>query len=498
MQLGWIDFSKEDRQKALDVINLLSEQGAVDELGIGIIRDAFANYFFPGTSTIQTRAKYFLIVPYVLREAVDGRYGKDVNRVLRAIDSAEKDCGIRLLEADPKAEGVIGTRVLPNGWVARKPSDIYWNGIRTFGIFCDYGLSIPEYVSLAVKLKEQKSVSRLGNRNDDAEENDKDDSDAGDIGNIRFWNLPIYHDDWRDNLTIELTQEEAFYLDKQIQKSTKGSLLEYVLKNHIDLNEYDDFASLTAELSEKVSEKLAYMMKLACDFNNLVYMARAKMMRTIKVTGKGKIAVKPDKIRLYVNKEELCKEYEDTLRRSTEDTELLKDLFEKLGFQRKDLKTVYFNVDTEYESYQDRDKSWKRRFKGYKYNHHMKIEFAADNKRLGQVLYALAHSSLRPEFSIEYTVADVEKCKNELLHKAIEDSIQKAQVLTTAANVKLGEIQAIDYSWGEIDFVTKPLNEMRLMECTECEMSAPGAYDIDIEADDINVTDTATVIWEIA
>ena len=212
----------------------------------------------------------------IITEAVTKGINPDVELKDRAIDSAEKDCGIRLLEADPKAEGVIGTRVLPNGWVARKPSDIYWNGIRTFGIFCDYGLSIPEYVSLAVKLKEQKSVSRLGNRNDDAEENDKDDSDAGDISNIRFWNLPIYHDDWRDNLTIELTQEEAFYLDKQIQKSTKGSLLEYVLKNRIDLNEYDDFASLTAELSEKVSEKLAYMMKLACDFNNLVYMARVR------------------------------------------------------------------------------------------------------------------------------------------------------------------------------------------------------------------------------
>lgn len=37
---------------------------------------------------------------------------------------------------------------------------------------------------------------------------------------------------------------------------------------------------------------------------------------------------------------------------------------------------------------QDRYKSWKRRFKDYKYNHHMIIEFAADNKRLGQVLYA--------------------------------------------------------------------------------------------------------------
>ena len=48
MQLGWIDFSKEDRQKAFDVINLLSEQGAVDELGIGVIRDAFSQLFLSG------------------------------------------------------------------------------------------------------------------------------------------------------------------------------------------------------------------------------------------------------------------------------------------------------------------------------------------------------------------------------------------------------------------------------------------------------------------
>lgn len=276
MQLGWIDFSKEDRQKALDVINLLSEQGAVDELGIGIVRDAFANYFFPGTSTIQTRAKYFLIVPYILRDAVDGRYGKDVNRILRAIDTEEKECGIKLLESNPKAEGVIGTRVLPKGWVARKPSDIYWNGIRTYGIFCDYGLSIPEYVSLAVKLNTQKSSAKLGNRNDEAEENEKDDSDAGDIMNVSFWNLPIYHDNWRDNLTIELTNEEAFYLDKQIQKGAKGTLLEYVLKNRIDMNKYEDFVSMAVELSVKVEEKLAFMMKLACEFNNLVYMARVR------------------------------------------------------------------------------------------------------------------------------------------------------------------------------------------------------------------------------
>ena len=37
--LGWIDFSKEERDKALDILRLLQDPGAVDELGIGIVRD---------------------------------------------------------------------------------------------------------------------------------------------------------------------------------------------------------------------------------------------------------------------------------------------------------------------------------------------------------------------------------------------------------------------------------------------------------------------------
>ena len=48
------------------------------------------------------------------------------------------------------------------------------------------------------------------------------------------------------------------------------------------------------------------------DMNIMRMKGRTKMMRTIKVTGKGKIAVKPDMIRLYVNKEDLSQEYEET------------------------------------------------------------------------------------------------------------------------------------------------------------------------------------------
>ena len=68
MQLGWIDFSKTERSKILSVLDLLSESGTLDELGIAAVRDGFSNLFFPGTSTIQTRAKYFFAVPYALKQ----------------------------------------------------------------------------------------------------------------------------------------------------------------------------------------------------------------------------------------------------------------------------------------------------------------------------------------------------------------------------------------------------------------------------------------------
>jgi hypothetical protein len=111
----------------------------------------------------------------------------------------------------------------------------------------------------------------------------------------------------------------------------------------------------------------------------------------------------PDEMRTYM--EQLITSRRSCRRFLDKNVELeLKDLFEELGFERKDLKTLYFNVDTEYESYQDSDKNWKRRFEGYKFGHRMKIEFPTDNALLGKVLYALAHCPAKPELSIEYTV----------------------------------------------------------------------------------------------
>ena len=42
------------------------------------------------------------------------------------------------------------------------------------------------------------------------------------------------------------------------------------------------------------------------------------MERTIRVTGKGKVSLKPDTIRLWIELTDLDKEYDSTIRKSTE------------------------------------------------------------------------------------------------------------------------------------------------------------------------------------
>ncbi|MBM4765121.1 DUF6361 family protein [Bacillus sp. B15-48] len=75
----------------LSVISLLSEPGAIDKLGIGIVRDAFANVFFPGTFTLQTRAKYFLLIPYLFTE-LERDKGLKPETMLSRFHNRELDC----------------------------------------------------------------------------------------------------------------------------------------------------------------------------------------------------------------------------------------------------------------------------------------------------------------------------------------------------------------------------------------------------------------------
>lgn len=53
--LCWLDSSSASRRRAMEVIKLFEDKGAVDE--IGSVRDALSDSLFPGTSVLHTRAR---------------------------------------------------------------------------------------------------------------------------------------------------------------------------------------------------------------------------------------------------------------------------------------------------------------------------------------------------------------------------------------------------------------------------------------------------------
>ena len=234
MPLGWIDFSKSERNKVLSVLDLLSESGTLDELGIAPIRDGFANLFFPGTSTIQTRAKYFMIVPYALKD-LEYSNESNPNRMLRTFDEIERKCGEMLISNGEDTDGIIGSRSLAqNKWVKRTPADIYWAGLRNYGIFTGGTLSLSEYIRAMCALKNQKAtITKLGNRNDNADADEGDDKDAGELFQMQFWKITTYRDGWMDNLSIKLSSEEGSFLRQQIITAYPDSMLAFILHNSV-------------------------------------------------------------------------------------------------------------------------------------------------------------------------------------------------------------------------------------------------------------------------
>ena len=127
--LTWLDFSDAERKRALQVVELLGRPETRDELGFGAIRDAFANALFPGMSTVQRRARYFLFVPWTFREA-ERRWAGRADALER---TRRKELQLiePLLQAG-ETDGVIGSSARAN--LKQVPSMIYWQGLARWGI----------------------------------------------------------------------------------------------------------------------------------------------------------------------------------------------------------------------------------------------------------------------------------------------------------------------------------------------------------------------------
>jgi hypothetical protein len=194
----------------LRVLTLFRERETRDELGLGGIRDSFADALFPGTSTIQTRLRYFLFVPWIYVE-LEGRH-VPADRLAAEAWKLEMRIRDALLKGDDTA-GVFGKEA--GRELKRLASSVYWAGLRTWGIR-RFDRSQDEYHrSIGVVYQRRRLVRH------------RDDGERVADPSAVTWHpdLPPPPEGFPDDLDLRLEHEEAEFLRDLIAHQCKGSLL---------------------------------------------------------------------------------------------------------------------------------------------------------------------------------------------------------------------------------------------------------------------------------
>lgn len=265
-QIGWIDFSRKDRNRVNSILDLLRPEGQVDELGIGTLRDGLADRLFPGISTIQTRAKYFFIVPYILWDFLKLPPAERKKRKPTLyLEEQEYEVMWDLADAYQRQEGhgVIGIskRREFREKIARRPSEIYWNGINVMKCMDARGLSANGFLNRANRVNAETLIHAL------EEEGQGDDHDAG---FENFFNIKVPYDpSWREQIRLELNLEEASFL-RDSMTDLKDTVLALTMQDEAIYNLFStassfvDFARLC--LNTSLSPQLEENLILAHDF----------------------------------------------------------------------------------------------------------------------------------------------------------------------------------------------------------------------------------------
>ena len=306
--VGWVDFSSEDRQRVLDVLALLKEKGTLDELGIGQVRDAFSDLLFPGFSTIQTSARYFLTIPKILCDWADLTKMQREKIPLSVYLAREENALAKRLAENHKRlslslEGIIGHTLLEKGGAARLPSSTYWNGMRVFGIVRT-DVSLSEFCRSWAP--DTSSSHRL--QADDGE----DDDEA--LIEDTVWRPPGAKKNWPSNLTLQLSPSEARHLSEKFlnasdqQNSVVAQLIATSLLSkalqpaRLSFDTFSDWAKSQPRLSKECRYNLqrAKNFSLAMEGAHIVYnrlIANKTGNRDLQERCAGRMAEWQDKVR---------------------------------------------------------------------------------------------------------------------------------------------------------------------------------------------------------
>ena len=282
MQIGFVNFSQEELVRKNKVLQMVRDQTAIDELGFGRIRDAFANMMFPGMSTLQRRAKYFAVMPSLFYQATKKNYNnirdvraQIVNWEIRLTDMLVNGAG----NDENKKTGITGRSMLtaakndPSKFVKYDPTYIYMTGLRTFGMVKG---DIDIYRLIFERSKQINQQKPRYKATEEGEISDSEDKE----GLVQFIAPCKEKYDFENGtfLPLELTNKEAEYIKGHIVNSMKSmnSMLAYILRNNVEiLPVYDALGTIWQNMPEDFAEYMKQY-RMGQRFSHLAYVVQLR------------------------------------------------------------------------------------------------------------------------------------------------------------------------------------------------------------------------------
>src|SRR3954468_5832122 len=144
--LGWVEISDAALQRLRRELEQKG-QGVVDEMGVLAIHAGYADYFFPGTSVLQTRPRYLFFICWNFLWLASQR-GVTAANLAKRKDEADLWLTRQLVATDkrqlpagaakPDMYGIIGVRVFteePPRLPAQRIDFIYWTALHRWGFY---------------------------------------------------------------------------------------------------------------------------------------------------------------------------------------------------------------------------------------------------------------------------------------------------------------------------------------------------------------------------
>ena len=208
---AWLAADAEQRRQMMEAVDQFRDETTIDDLGVGGIRDAFSDTLFPGTSTIQTRLRYVLFIPWLLQEAARADTVEDMTWRFHDLERDFIDALKRGMGENE--QGIIGRRA--GRELQRVPSGIYWGALIEWGLV-EPGLSARAYFRRSLLLREEERAAPHSEDGSAGLELTRTGIDP---------NLPAPPRNLLRSASFELRPEDVTYLQEAMTRRTAGTLL---------------------------------------------------------------------------------------------------------------------------------------------------------------------------------------------------------------------------------------------------------------------------------